>query len=83
MSNSGPGRPGPPEPPEPPARSIQVLAATFDDGQWSVDLDVEVEPAEDPTLVRLVVADAEKRLSIGADLPVAVLRRLAERIAEL
>lgn len=82
MSNSGPGGGGPAAK-EPPDAVIRVLAATFDDGRWSVDLDVEVEPAEDPGLVRFVVAAGDGAFSSTVDLPVDVLRRIAERIAEL
>lgn len=83
MSNSGPGGEVTPVKPEPPVQTIRILAATFDDGRWSVDLDVDDEPAEDPELVRFVVADVAAPFSATFDMPVEVLRRMAERIAEL
>lgn len=83
MSNSGPGAPAAPSQPEPPVQTIRVLAATVDDGRWSVDLDVEDEPAADPSLVRFVLAAGDGSFSCTLDLPVDVLRALAERIAEL
>lgn len=83
VSNSGPGAPATPVEDEPPIRPIRVLAATFDDGVWSVDLDVEDEPAEDPDLVRFVLAAGDRSFSTTVDLPVDVLQRIAARIAEL
>ena len=67
--------------------SIRVLAVIEEAGVWSVDLDCvdlteEIRGAGgDPSAVRFVIqADDD---AFQHDLPVAVLRQIAERIREL
>jgi hypothetical protein len=67
--------------------SIRVLAVIGEAGVWSVDLDCvdlteEIrEAGGDPTAVRFVIqADDD---AFQHDLPVAVLRQIANRIREL
>ena len=70
----------------PPDGTIRVLSAVQDGDTWRVDLDVapvdeETRVPTDPAAVRLhIETDAG---SSSNDLPVEVLRRIADRIREL
>lgn len=67
--------------------TIRVLAVTEEAGAWSVDLDCvdladEIRGAGgDPAAVRFVIQVDDD--AFQHDLPVAVLRQIAERIREL
>lgn len=67
--------------------SIRVLAVVEEGGRWTVDLDCvdlveEVRaPGGDPSAVRFVIQVDDD--AFQHDLPVAVLRMIADRIREL
>jgi hypothetical protein len=61
---------------------IRVIAVTYEDGEWSVDTEVDdPEPGDDPSKVRLALAYAEDTFEV--DVPVEVLQRIGEKIGEL
>lgn len=64
---------------------IRVVTLGPDDGGgWRVDVDEEeLLPGESPGNVRLALVSADMRATLHADVPVEVLKRVAERIAEL